>query len=204
MDKAEAALGAATYSAFKELLATSSCKRCALSEGRTQIVIDRGDPAAKVLFVGEAPGEKEDLAGEAFVGRSGQLLDAMLREIGFDTNQNALIVNVAKCRPPKNRAPFKEEAGACRPFLRRQIELVKPRLIVLLGKTALTHLLPETKDISMADQAGRCFQHRDYPGSDLMVLFHPAYILRDPRKKPLMAQHLKMLVEFWKQLVIPA
>ena len=198
MDKADAALNAGTYGAFKELLAASGCIRCGLSGGRTQIVVDRGNPEAGVLFIGEAPGEKEDLSGRAFVGRSGQLLDSMLRETGFDTERDALIVNVAKCRPPKNRAPSGEEAGACRPFLQKQIAMVRPRLIVLLGKTALKHILPEKKGFSMAGQAGRCFRHPDYPEAELMVLFHPAYILRDPRKKPLMAGHLKTLKEFWE------
>ena len=197
MDKAAVALSAGTYGAFKALLAASGCARCALSASRTQIVVDRGNSSARVLFIGEAPGEKEDLTGRAFVGRSGRLLDSMLKEAGFDTERDALIVNVAKCRPPKNRAPSKEEAGACRPFLKKQIDLVQPRLIALLGKTALTHILPEKKDLSMAEQAGRRFQHPDYPGTDLMVLFHPAYILRDPRKKPLMAGHLRALKEFW-------
>ena len=191
-------LNAENYKTFKKSLADSGCELCTLSVHRTRLVVDRGNPAAKVLFIGEAPGENEDLAGKAFVGRSGKLLDEMLAEMGFDTNRDALIVNVVKCRPPKNRAPFREEAEACRPFLKRQIELVQPRLIALLGKTALKHLLPENKDFPMADQAGRCFRHPAYPGTDLMVLFHPAYILRDPRKKPLMARHLKALKDFWR------
>jgi len=176
-------LSSKTYPAFKEALENSGCTRCALSEQRTHIVVDRGNPQAKVLFIGEAPGENEDLEGKAFVGRAGRLLDAMLQEIGFDTNRDALIVNVAKCRPPGNRAPFPEEAEACRPFLKQQIDLVGPRLIVLLGATALKHLMPERKDFPMGELAGRCFQHPAYPGTELMVLYHPAYILRDPRKR---------------------
>ena len=192
-------LGAKDYPAFKEALILSACTRCALSESRTHIVVDRGNPEAKVFFIGEAPGENEDLQGEAFVGRAGRLLDEMLKEIGFDTNRDALIANIVKCRPPENRAPHPEEAAACLPFLKKQIELADPRLIVLLGATALKHILPENKDLPMAGQAGRCFQHQSYPGKDLMVLYHPAFILRDPRKKPLMAEHLKRLVEHWKQ-----
>ena len=186
------------YKDFKDRLAGSGCSLCALSKGRTNIVVDRGNPEAKVLFIGEAPGRQEDLQGKAFVGRAGRLLDEMLREIGFDTDRDALIANVVKCRPPGNRAPKPEEVQKCLPFLKEQIEFVKPRLIVLLGATALKRLVPERKDLSMASQAGRCFKHPDFPGADLMVLFHPAYILRDPRKKPLMREHLKRLVEFWR------
>ena len=197
MDKPGVALGDENYAGFKKLMAASGCTRCALSASRTHIVVDRGNPEAKVLFIGEAPGESEDLAGRAFVGRSGRLLDGMLAEIGFDTNRDALIANVVKCRPPKNRAPLPGEAAACRPFLAKQISLVRPRLMVLLGKTALKHLIPEKKDFPMAGEAGRSFRHPAYPDMDLMVLFHPAYILRDPRKKPLMAGHLLALKEFW-------
>ena len=192
-------LGAKDYPAFKEALIQSACTQCALSKSRTQLVVDRGNPEAKVLFIGEAPGVNEDLQGKAFVGRAGRLLDDMLKEIGFDTNRDALIANVVKCRPPENRAPKPEEAAACLPFLKKQIELADPRFIVLLGATALKHILPENKDLPMASQAGRCFQHRSYTGKDLMVLYHPAFVLRDPRKKPLMAEHLKRLVEQWKQ-----
>jgi DNA polymerase len=194
-------LQAGEYKAFKENLVGSSCSRCGLSRYRTNIVADRGNAKAKVLFIGEAPGENEDLQGKAFVGRAGRLLDEMLKEIGFDTNHDALIVNVVKCRPPGNRAPLPEEAEACRPFLNKQIELVRPRLMVLLGATALKHMMPERKGFSMREQAGQCFQHASYPGMDLMVLYHPAYILRDPRKKPLMAQHLNVLKEFWNRYV---
>ena len=195
-------LGAKQYRLFKEALENSACQRCALSESRAHIVVDRGNPAAKVLFIGEAPGENEDLQGRAFVGRAGRLLDEMLKELGFDTNRDALIANVVKCRPPENRAPKPEEAEACLPFLRKQIELVDPRLIVLLGATALKHLLPEKKEFPMAAQAGQCFEHPSYPGRHLMALYHPAYILRDPRKRPLMAQHLLGLREFWTRHIV--
>ena len=194
--KTKAILALGEYASFKEALKESDCDRCALWQHRTHIVVDRGNPKAKVLIIGEAPGENEDLKAKAFVGRAGRLLDQMLGELGFDTNREALIANVVKCRPPKNRAPKPEEAASCLPFLKKQIELVDPRLLVLLGATALKHILPENKGFSMTSQAGRCFQSAIYPGRELMVLFHPAYILRDPRKKPLMAEHLKRLVEF--------
>ena len=193
-------LGAANYADFKKELLASQCTRCGLSAGRTHIVVDRGNPDAGVLFIGEAPGENEDRLGQAFVGRAGRLLDEMLKSLGFDTNRDALIANVVKCRPPENRAPRPEEAETCLPFLRRQIELVRPKWIGLLGATALKHLVPEKKEFSMEREAGRFFEHALYPGARLMVLYHPAYILRDPRKRPLMEQHLKQFVEDWGKL----
>jgi DNA polymerase len=186
------------YAGFKKSLAGSECRLCPLSAGRTQIVVDRGNPASGVLIVGEAPGEKEDLSGRAFVGRAGRLLDAMMAERGFDTEKHALIANVAKCRPPKNRPPTPEEAAACLPYLRRQIELMQPRFMVLLGATALRHMLPEKKGFSMAGQAGSLFESPSYPGIRIAVFFHPAYILRDPRKAPLMREHIGRFVEAWK------
>src|SRR3989338_3284847 len=126
-------LGAKDYTSFKKALLKSNCTRCPLSESRTHIVVDRGNPEAKVVMIGEAPGENEDLQGKAFVGRAGRLLDEMMKEIGFDTNQDSLIINVVKCRPPENRAPRSEEVSACNPFLQKQIELIKPKIILLLG-----------------------------------------------------------------------
>ncbi len=191
-------LDAKSYGAFRKALAASGCMRCGLSAGRTQIVVDRGNPEARVLFIGEAPGEKEDLQGKAFVGRSGRLLDGMLSALAFDTNRDALIANVVKCRPPANRAPLPEEAATCLPYLHKQIALVRPKWMVLLGATALRRLIPEKKSFSMQKEAGRFFKHALYPGVQLYVLYHPAYILRDGRKKPLMEQHLKKFVESWR------
>ena len=188
-------LAAPTYAGLKQKLMDSNCMRCGLAGGRTHIVVDRGNPEAKVLFIGEAPGENEDLQGKAFVGRAGRLLDQMLFGLGFDTNRDSLIANVVKCRPPENRAPLPKEAEACLPYLRRQIELMKPARIGLLGATALKHLVPEKKPFSMNEEAGHFFRHAHYPGAQLMVLFHPAYILRDPRKRPLMEKHLKTFLE---------
>jgi uracil-DNA glycosylase len=187
-----------TYSDFKRELTASQCTRCALAAGRTHIVVDRGNPAAKAMFIGEAPGRNEDLQGRAFVGRAGKLLDEMLRVQGFETERDALIANVAKCRPPDNRAPKPEEAQTCLPYLRKQIALMHPRLIGLLGATALKHLLPEMHGLGMAGQVGQLFEHDSFPGAKLMVLFHPAYILRDPRKRPLMEEHLKKFVQYWR------
>lgn len=191
-------VGAKSYGAFKSALIASGCTRCGLAAGRTQIVVDRGNPTAKVMFIGEAPGEKEDLQGKAFVGRSGRLLDSMLSELSFDTNRDALIANVVKCRPPANRAPLPKEAATCLPYLHRQIALVRPKWLVLLGATALRRLIPEKKTFSMQKEAGHFFNHALYPGMRLYVLYHPAYILRDGRKKPLMEGHLKKFVESWR------
>ena len=191
-------LSAKSYDEFKEALAGSHCRRCDLHRHRTQIVVDRGNPGAKVLFIGEAPGENEDLQGKAFVGRAGKLLDAMLKDRGFDTGRDALIANVSKCRPPRNRRPTPQEAQTCLPYLKKQIDLTRPRVIALLGATALKHMLPEKKDFSMGEQVGKFFEHSDYPQARFLVLYHPAYILRDPRKKPLMEAHLRLLVDAWK------
>ena len=187
------------YAGFKEALAQSACTRCPLSHSRSHIVVDRGNPAAQVLMIGEAPGENEDRQGKAFVGRAGQLLDQMMKEIGFDTNQESLIINVVKCRPPENRAPKQEEVNACHPFLKKQLELVKPKIILLLGATALKHIIPDKGEFSMGEEAGNFFEHPAFPGVKFMVLYHPAFILRDPRKKPVMIEHLKRFKDCWQK-----
>jgi len=190
-------LVAKNYGEFRERLLRSDCDRCGLYRCRTQIVPDRGNPEAQVLFIGEAPGANEDLQGKAFVGRAGKLLDGMLKDLGFDTDRDALIINVAKCRPPDNRPPTPKEAATCLPYLKKQIELVQPKIIALLGATALKHITPEKK-FSMAEHVGKFFQHPLYPRAKFFALYHPAYILRDPRKKPVMGKHLKLLVQAWK------
>ena len=181
-------LDAKTYAEFKSALVASQCTKCALSESRRHIVVDRGNPE-----------ENEDIQGRAFVGRAGQLLDEMLKELGFDTNRDSLITNVVKCRPPENRAPKQEEADTCLPFLKKQIALIKPKFILLLGAVALRHIVKDKKQFSMEQEAGTFFVHPDFPGVRFMVLFHPAYILRDPRKKPLMREHLKRFKEAFDQ-----
>ena len=186
-----------TYEAFKKALGQSNCTRCPLSESRTQIVVDRGNPKAKVLIIGEAPGRNEDAQGKAFVGRAGRLLDQLMKDIGFDTNEEALIINVVKCRPPDNRAPKPNEVAACQPFLKKQIALVQPKYILLLGATALRHMMPDKKKFSMERETGSFIDHPDYSGIPIMVLYHPAFILRDPRKKPIMIEHLKRFKKAW-------
>ncbi len=193
-------LGAATYAEFKEALEKSNCDRCALCQSRRRIVVDRGNPEAGVVMIGEAPGENEDLQGKAFVGRAGQLLDEMMKDLGFDTNRESLIINVVKCRPPENRSPLKPEIDACRPFLKKQLGLVHPKIILLLGAVALKHIIKGKEDFSMEREAGQFFDHPDYPGVKFMVLYHPAFILRDPRKRPVMVEHLKRFKDFFDHL----
>ena len=193
-------LDAKSYDEFKTSLAASNCTQCALSAARKTIVVDRGNPKAKVLMIGEAPGENEDIQGKAFVGRGGQLLDRLLLEFGFDTNRDSLIANVVKCRPPDNRAPKQEEADACIGFLKKQIALVNPKIILLLGATALKYIVKDKVEFSMREKVGKFFTHPDFQGVQLMVLYHPAYILRDPRKKPLMMEHLTIFKTYWNSI----
>ncbi|MGZ5662199.1 MAG: uracil-DNA glycosylase, partial [Usitatibacter sp.] len=137
-----------------------------------------GDPNADWLFVGEGPGAEEDAKGEPFVGQAGRLLDSMLAAIGIKRGREAYIANVVKCRPPGNRTPTAEEALACAPFLDRQIELIAPRLIVALGKTAATRLLGT--EASVASLRGRV---HDYRGTPVVVTYHPSYLLRSLPEK---------------------
>jgi DNA polymerase len=186
-------LGAATYADFKAALAASNCAKCpALCANRHNIVVDRGRPSP-VMVIGEAPGENEDLQGRAFVGRGGQLFDRMMADIGIDTDRDVLIVNVLKCRPPDNRPPTPQEAANCRPFLQWQLDHVKPQVVLLLGATAARHLVPDADKTPMKDRVGRFFELPDRPGTLFQVHYHPAYLLRDPRKKPETAVHLKAL-----------
>ncbi len=187
------------YAGFKELLAASNCRKCALAGGRRTIVVDRGNPEARIMAIGEAPGETEDSTGRAFVGRAGKLLDEIMKAIRLDTERDMLIANIAKCKPPGNRAPLIEEVAACKPYLRRQIELVQPRIILLLGATALKYMIPGKVDFSMTEEAGTIFLSDEYPGISFMVLYHPAYLLYDPRKKKDMWEHVKALDAFLKE-----
>jgi len=181
------------YPEFKSALASSGCARCALSEARSKIVVDRGSPEARVLAIGEGPGADEDAQGLAFVGRGGKLFDRLMEEAGFDTNRDLLIANVVKCRPPENRVPKAAETAACLPFLRHQIALVRPEVIVLLGATALKHLLPARKGAAMRDVVGKPFTDEAFPDVTFLVFYHPAFLLRDPRRQPDARAHIQML-----------
>jgi DNA polymerase len=186
-------LGAPSYEELRSRLQASGCTRCGLHQGRTHIVVDRGNPRAPIMVVGEGPGEQEDKQGSAFVGRAGQLFDQIMSAVGIDTNRDMLIANVVKCRPPENRSPHAEEAASCLPFLKRQIDLVRPRIVVLLGATALKHIDKSKTNFQMADEAGKFFALPDYPGVQFMVLYHPAALLYNAKLKPAMWQHAKNL-----------
>jgi DNA polymerase len=191
-----AILAAPTYAEFATRLRAYNCRRCELADSRSNIVVDRGNPQAPILIVSERPGENEDATGQAFVGRAGELLDKILNSIGLDSNRDALIVNVAKCKPPIDRSPTAAEAEACLPYLERQIELMRPRVILLLGAVALKWIDPARGEFTMEEEAGRFFTLKRFPGVQLMVLYHPAFLLRDPRKKKVMWEHMKALRDF--------
>jgi DNA polymerase len=152
----------------------SACTECALCRTRQRAVPGVGDPCAEWLFVGEAPGAEEDAKGEPFVGQAGRLLDNMLAALAMKRGENVYIANVLKCRPPNNRTPTPLESESCRPYLDRQIELIEPKLIVALGKSAATTLL--NVDASIASLRGRLHRYRGVP---LIVTYHPAYLLRN-------------------------
>lgn len=151
-----------------------ACTACALYRGRKKSVPGVGDPDADWLFVGEGPGAEEDAKGEPFVGQAGKLLDSMLAALGLARGVNVYIANVVKCRPPGNRTPEPGEAAACRPYLDRQIALLRPRVIVALGKSAATTLLDV--DATIGGLRGRVHH---YDGVPLIVTYHPAYLLRN-------------------------
>ncbi len=169
------------------------CQRCKLHSGRTKLVFGVGDPSAQLLFVGEGPGADEDLQGEPFVGRAGQLLTKMIEAMGFARSE-VHIANVVKCRPPGNRDPEPDEIEACEPFLKAQIAAIRPRVIVALGRFAVQTLLRDTTPISR--QRGRW---REYEGVKLMPTFHPAYLLRNPPEKKAAWEDLQLVMkEFGK------
>jgi DNA polymerase len=150
-----------------------ACKSCRLCEKRTNTVFGEGDPDAKIMFIGEGPGENEDLQGRPFVGRAGELLNKMIAGMRLKREQ-VFIVNIVKCRPPGNREPAPDEVSTCTPFLEKQIEIIRPRVIVTLGRPAAQHMLQQK--ISISRMRG---QWQNWRGIRLMPTFHPAYILRN-------------------------
>ena len=166
------------------------CTRCRLHKGRTKLVFGVGNVDADIMFVGEGPGADEDAQGEPFVGRAGQLLNNMISAMGIK-REEVYIANIVKCRPPGNRTPEKDECDTCSPFLMRQIEVVKPKVIVALGAVAAKNLLAIND--SMANLRGRWY---DFRGSKLLVTYHPAYLLRDPRQKKEAWKDLQMVMKF--------
>ena len=169
------------------------CTRCKLHGGRTRLVFGVGNPSAEIMFVGEGPGADEDIQGEPFVGRAGQLLTKMIEAMGFARSE-VYIANVVKCRPPGNRDPEPDEIAACEPFLKAQIAAIHPRVIVALGRFAVQTLLRDATPVSK--QRGRW---REYEGVKLMPTFHPAYLLRNPAEKKSAWEDLQLVMkEFGK------
>jgi DNA polymerase len=163
---------------WDELAATvRNCRLCGLCETRTQTVFGVGNRQARLMVVGEAPGAEEDRQGEPFVGRAGMLLNSMLRAAGFERSE-VMIVNVLKCRPPHNRDPSEEETERCLPYLRRQIELVAPSVILCVGRIAAQRLLGT--ELPLGRLRGRV---HDFDGVPVVVTYHPAYLLRSPGEK---------------------
>ena len=165
--------------------ACTRCKLCTL--GRSQIVFGVGNPKARLMFVGEAPGEDEDKKGEPFVGRAGQLLTKIIEAIGL-TREQVYIANVIKCRPPQNRNPEQDEVETCEPFLFQQIDVIKPKVVVALGTFAARALLRTLDPISRL--RGRVFEYR---GAKLIPTFHPAYLLRNPSSKREVWEDMKLV-----------
>ena len=157
----------------------AQCHRCPLGDTRTNLVFGVGNPTARVMFIGEGPGEQEDLQGEPFVGPAGKLLDDMLSLIGLDREHNIYIANIVKCRPPHNRDPLEEEQEACIGHLRHQVALIRPEIIVCLGRIAACRLI--RPDFKITREHG---QWTEKNGVHITALYHPAALLRDPSKKP--------------------
>jgi len=181
------------WAALKACVA--QCTDCKLAQGRTRTVFGVGDENADWLFVGEGPGAEEDARGEPFVGQAGKLLDSMLAAIGLKRGENVYIANVVKCRPPGNRTPAPEEMERCEPYLERQIELIRPRLIVALGRVAAQSLLKT--DASIASLRRKVHRYR---GTPLIVTYHPAYLLRNLPDKAKAWEDLLFAVETMKKL----
>ena len=155
------------------------CQKCKLCSTRTNVVFGIGNPNADVLFIGEGPGEQEDLRGEPFVGRGGILLDKMIEVVGLSREDNIYIANMVKCRPPKNRDPEDDEVAACRDWLCTQIELINPKIIVCLGRVAAIRFIDP--NFKVTKEHGRFIEKN---GRLVMGTFHPAALLRNPRSKP--------------------
>jgi DNA polymerase len=171
-----------------------NCQRCKLCFGRKHIVFGMGNSQAHLMLIGEAPGADEDQQGLPFVGRAGQLLTKILAAIDL-TRDDVYITNVVKCRPPENRKPEKDEVGSCEPFLWRQLNVIKPKLICALGATAVQALLKTTESISSL--RGRFI---DFHGYKLIATFHPAYLLRNPNDKGLVWQDMKKVRDYLRSV----
>ena len=165
----------------------AACQKCALGATRTKSVFGTGSREADLLFVGEAPGEQEDLTGTPFVGRAGQLLNKFLDAVNIP-REDVYIANILKCRPPQNRDPLPAEEAACMDFLREQVRLLQPKLIVCLGRISAQKLIKP--DFAITKEHGQWFEKNGYL---MTAVYHPAYLLRDPRKKEDMLEDMKRI-----------
>ena len=165
----------------------AKCHKCSLGDTRTNCVFGVGNPEADLMFVGEAPGEQEDLSGTPFVGRAGQLLDKFLYAVDIP-RESVYIANILKCRPPKNRDPLPEEEDACIEYLREQVRIIKPKVIVCLGRISAMRLIKP--DFKITKEHGQWFEKGSFT---MTAVFHPAALLRDPRKKEDMLEDMKAI-----------
>lgn len=157
-----------------------NCQKCPLAKTRTNVVFSDGKPNSNIVLIGEAPGANEDLQGKPFVGRAGQLLDKIFESVGLSRERDIYICNTLKCRPPENRDPLPSEKEACRNYLDAQLNILKPKIILLCGRVALTSFLPNVASISKV--RGKWFDGPN--GSKMMPIFHPSYLLRNPIARP--------------------
>ena len=174
-----------------------ACQKCALADTRTHVVFGVGPRDAEVMMIGEGPGENEDLQGEPFVGRGGKLLDDMLELIDLDRKKNVYIAYIVKCRPPQNRDPLNTEQDACIGYLRNQVALIRPKIIVCLGRIAAMRLIKE--DFKITKEHGQWFEKA---GVQMTALFHPAAILRDPRRRPETFEDLKRIQQKIQEICV--
>jgi DNA polymerase len=175
-----------------------NCDRCGLAQTRTHVVFGEGNPHAKIFIIGEAPGRDEDLQGRPFVGKSGQLLDRILAACGFTREEHVFIGNIIKCRPPGNRVPLPEEAAACMPYLLEQIDRIDPKIMILLGATALNHMMGPQYRITRVRGQWLTWHNRL-----VMPVFHPAALLRNPALKRDTWEDFKKIVFKYRELVNP-
>lgn len=165
------------------------CTKCDLHKNRTQAVLGEGNPNSSIMFIGEAPGEEEDKQGRPFVGRAGQLLTKAIESTGYKRN-DVYIANINKCRPPNNRTPTIEEQEACFPYLKRQIEIINPSVLCLLGATAYRGIFK--KETKITKERGNVLE---YDGKKVYITYHPAYVLRNPKEEPTFFEDIKKALE---------
>jgi DNA polymerase len=175
-----------------------SCTKCGLSETRSHVIFGEGNTNAEILIIGEAPGKDEDMEGRPFVGKSGKLLDKILASCGFTRNEHVFISNIVKCRPPKNRVPTPHEAAICMPWLLQQIELIDPKILVLLGATALKYMMGFERKITIERGHWLNWQNRL-----AIPVYHPAALFRDPSLKRDTWEDFKRIVFKYRELINP-